>query len=57
MSLFSRDGCYVEPYTGSTATESAGLLTLMIARPVNLTQGTNCTLLAIKHAPQSVISE
>ena len=47
MSLFSRDGCYVEPYTGSRVTESAGLLTPMIARPVNLTQGTNCSLLAI----------
>lgn len=47
MSLFSRDGCYVEPYTGSEVTEGAGLLTPMIARPVNLTQGTNCSLLAI----------
>lgn len=47
MSLFSRDGCYVEPYTGSRVTESAGLLTPMIARPVNLTQGTDSSLLAI----------
>lgn len=45
--MFSRDGCYVEPYTGKRVTESAGLLTPMIARPVNLTQGTNCCLLAI----------
>ena len=47
MSLFSRDGCWVELDTGNTVTHGAGLLTPMIARPVNLTQGTECGLLAL----------
>lgn len=47
VSLFSRDACCVEPDTGSRLSESAGLLTLMIARPVNFTQGTDFSPLAI----------
>lgn len=45
--MFSRDGCYVELDTGNTVTDGAGLLTPMIARPVNLTQGAEGGLLAL----------
>lgn len=43
--------------TQVAVTERPGLLTLMIARPVNLTQGTDNSLLAIWCAVQSLITE